>query len=66
MLVNNPALGNGWGPAVIDSDEELAAIREDQKELEFIDNYWIGGSTDERSGRIIQIADYNNTALGNY
>ena len=58
-------LGTAWAPATIDSDEELAAIRGGQKELNDIRNYFIGGSTNFESGRIIPISNFLQTGSGN-
>ena len=57
-------LGHGWGPAVIDSLNEVRFIQENQKRLTDERSYWIGGSTNSEPG-IITYADYLLTATGN-
>ena len=60
QFVTFSALGNGWDLAIFDSVEELAFIREAQKRLGNINDYWIGGFTDSESGRIIQYSAYSS------
>ena len=58
-------LGNGWGLAVLDTEEELAFIRESQNNLNNVQNYWIDGSTDRESSRIAQYSQYLSNGSGN-
>ena len=57
-------LGDGWVPAVFDSECELAFIRERQEGFSDTRNFFIGGSTDDCSSRIA-FADYYTTETGN-
>ena len=38
--------GEGWAPAILNSAEELAFIREGQAGNKEVSTYWIGGSID--------------------
>ena len=59
-------LGLGWAPAILDSKGELDFIKQAQKELSDISNYWIGGFTKVTKGRMIQFSQYRPTRFGNY
>ena len=59
-------LGFGWNTAFLESMAELEFIREAQKGLSNIDNYWIGGNTEVEAGKIIHFSQYRDTDLGNY
>ena len=52
-------LGLRWDPAILDSQAELDFIKEAQIGLSDINNYWIGGYTKVRPGRIIQFCEYS-------
>ena len=45
-------IGNGWGPAVLDTQEEHDFIREGQKTFTNSLPYWIGGFTNEPNATI--------------
>ena len=61
-----PGLGDGWAPAILNSEEELAFIRRTEDRTIVIQSYYIGGSTDvEEIGRTIEYSDYIPSSSGN-
>ena len=42
-----PEIGEGWAPAVLDTQEEFDFIKEGQKTFKNSEPYWIGGSTNQ-------------------
>ena len=44
-----PGLGDGWGPATLDTEIERDFIRQSQKELGDVQDYFIGGSAPDRA-----------------
>ena len=52
-------LGSEWAPAILESENELAFIQNAQTGKLNIDNYFIGGFTNEEPGTIIGYSRYN-------
>ena len=48
-------LGDGWVPAILNTQVETDFIRQAQKGLTDDRSYWIGGSTNTESGSIIDL-----------
>ena len=48
----------GWAPAVLDNRREFNFIKEGQRSFTSVP-YWIGGSTNDRSGSSIAFRNYN-------
>ena len=59
-------LGDGWSPAVLNSEEELNFIREGQKRNRELGSYFIGGSTDAKEGSTLNYADIYTNGSGNH
>ena len=59
-------LGDGWAPALIESELELGFIRENQDGNPNFCDYWIGGHTNTEPRRTLNFSDYNNTGSGNH
>ena len=59
-------LGSGWGPAVLEHEEELAFIRKQLKEMEYQSSYFIGGSTNDSSFDTLHYSNYKTTRSGYY
>ena len=59
-------MGPDWTPAIFDSKAEFAFIKESQKWLNNVENYWIGGYTDAEPTRVIGLSNYKSTPSGNY
>ena len=53
-------LGEGWGPTILDSEGEMAFIKQGQRSLSDIRTYFIGGFSDFDPGTIIDYSDYFN------
>ena len=58
---------DSWFPAIINSQAEADLIREKQRIFNLNGSYWIGGSTNNDSGTIIQptYPDYIPWNIGN-
>ena len=59
-------LGDGWAPAVLDSQEELDLIRQGQKRNRELWSYWIGGSTAAEIDSTIKYSNYYTNGSGNH
>ena len=69
-------LGCGWGPAVLNSDNEISDIRSAVNGSNDATGYWIGGSTDLKEGFNLPLSyfsdfgfvvrDYYPDGSGNY
>ena len=59
-------LGNGWAPAVLDSEKELNFIRGGQERNRELGSYFIGGSTDAKEGKTLNYADIYTNRSGNH
>ena len=61
-------LGDGWAPAVLNSEEEWHFIRGGRAGKEGLHSYWIGGSSDKdtSAGETISYSQYINTGSGNH
>ena len=57
-------MGNGWGPAVINSQQEYDFIKEGQKGFFNSISYWIGGSTDNQTDDIFNYTYYISDNTG--
>ena len=57
-------MGNGWGPAVINSQQEYDFIKEGQQGFINSISYWIGGSTDNQTDDIFDYTYYISNATG--
>ena len=64
-FLSSLALGIGWGPAMIETEGELAFIREAQKGFTDLSDYWIGGFTDQPRGAI-NYSTYYTIGTGNH
>ena len=51
-------LGEGWGPAIMESEEEMAFIRQGHRGLSDIRTFYIGGFSDSDPGNVISYTDY--------
>ena len=51
-------IGDGWGPAVLNLQQEHDFIREGQKTFSSSRTYWIGGSVNAESNVKIAYSDY--------
>ena len=51
--------GEGWGPAVLNTQAEVDLIKQKQMEFYFDRSYWVGGSTSASPGNIIDLSEYN-------
>ena len=60
------ALGNGWAPAILNTEQEMTFIQEAQKGLNDFRNYWIGGFTYSEPGSKIGYSRYYTISSGNY
>ena len=61
-------LGDGWAPAVLNSEEEWHFIRGGRAGKDHLHSYWIGGSSDAdtAAGETIRYYQYINTGSGNH
>ena len=57
-------MGNGWGPAVVDSQQEYDFIKEGQQGFINSISYWIGGSTDNQTDDIFNYTFYISNDTG--
>ena len=57
-------IGNGWEPAVLDTQEEYDFIKEGQRSFSSSVEYWIGGSTN--ATQFFTYSDYVTNDSGNY
>ena len=53
-------LGEGWEPAILESEEEMAFIRQGHRGLSDIRSFYIGGFSDSNPGTIIDYSEYYN------
>ena len=51
-------LGDGWGPAVLETEEELNFVRQADRNISNARSYWIGGSTNICCLREISYSHY--------
>ena len=63
-----PGLGDGWAPAIVDSEAELEFIREGQRGFSASMSYFSGGSSDRSYyiGGFTDIAAMTNIQLSDY
>ena len=57
-------LGNGWAPAVINTNSELILMYQIQKGMHASQSYWIGGSTFLEEGTPVTFFDYVENLTG--
>ena len=57
-------LGSGWTPAVLEYEEELAFIRDHLSEMDDLEHYFIGGSTNHASFDAFEYSDYITNRSG--
>ena len=58
-------IGDGWGPTVVNTEEEYAFIKEGQRSLSNSYPYWINGSTDTEIGGKLNFSNYIANNSGN-
>ena len=59
-------IGDGWGPLVLNSEEELDFVRRGSEfQAPTIQSYWIGGSTDANKSSTIEYSEYYTNMSGN-
>ena len=51
-------IGNGWGPAILNTLDELYFIKEGQKSFCNSVSYWIGGSTNSQLNITLDYSDH--------
>ena len=51
-------LGDGWGPAILETEAEFNFVREADKSINDTNSYWIGGSTNNCCLLEIPYSDY--------
>ena len=62
----NLGLGSGWAPAVLKHEGELAFLRKHLRELDDLECYFIGGSTNHTSFDTFEYSDYHTARSGKY
>ena len=60
ILLHTSVIGEGWGPAIIENEEEFADLLPDR----IHDFIWIGGSTNSEPGTEITLDDYSTGNSG--
>ena len=58
-------LGQGWAPAIINTSTELSLIKNIQLNLNNVQSYWVGGSTDADHWGPVTFFDYLPNTDGN-
>ena len=59
-------LGSSWAPAVAETSAELNVIRAGNSQLSDIKTFWVGGSTGQPHGSVIQYEEYRTDDSGKY
>ena len=65
QYVHLSELGDGWAPAYLETEGEMAFIREAHKGLSDVNSYWISGYTDWHPDQPVPYSKYYTTGSGN-